>query len=415
MAKQSSARVIQRIEQELKEFFSVIPAGSDLLLGVSGGVDSVCLATFLVSLKKRNELPNIASISLVHVDHSLRGEESLGDANFVRGLASGWGCGFKLSRIIWRAAEPRGQNECRKKRLEFFRAALAENQKAFLVLAHNENDQAETVLQRILRGTGVNGLAAMRPRNGRVLRPFLRISRAEIEAAARTLGIVWREDSSNKTMKYERNWIRQEILPLFEARRPGVVRRLASLAEEAEALSAGEPAEKPDHAFLPLAKARKLSRKALHERFGFDRKHTERLHGFLKAGNSSRLSLPSGEAWISAGWVWIGKREAGKRLRGEAENGSFSSPLGVWKVRKDFSLKARGGSASGKVKRAFVKAKVPSFLREAVPLVSLEDELMALLPKRWDQSGKYAASGFEWSYSPSKLAKRIFKTPGAPS
>ena len=410
MSKQRNTRAIQRIEQELKDFFSDIPAESDLLVGVSGGVDSVCLAAFLVSLKKRNELPNIASISLLHMDHSLRGEESRADAEFVRGLAAHWNCGFEFARIEWQAGEARGQDQCRKKRREFFRRVLRENRNGFLVLAHNENDQAETVLQRLLRGTGVNGLASMRPRNGRVLRPFLRISRTEIETAARALSLTWREDSSNKSTKYERNWIRQEILPLLEARRPGVVRRLAALAEEAQGLASSEIAEKRDE-LLPLSEARKLSQKVLHERFGFDRKHTERLYRFLHNGKSSRLSLPGGEAWISAGWVWLGNEETAKRLRGSVVSGNFSSPLGVWSAKAEVPLKLRNGSASGKVKRALVKAKVPSFLREAVPLMTLEKELVALLPKRWDRAGKYAAGGLEWDFIPSELAKQIFKTP----
>src|SRR5690606_16762424 len=121
--------------------------------------------------------------------------------------------------------EKPSQALCREKRQAFFDKYLGENDRLFL--AHHLDDQAETLLLRLMRGSGIHGLKGMAAANGKKVRPLLKVSREEILAAARDWKLSWREDSSNRSLKYERNWVRHEVLPLLESRRPGVARRIA--------------------------------------------------------------------------------------------------------------------------------------------------------------------------------------------
>ena len=209
----------------------LLEPGQHLLVGVSGGPDSVALLDVLVKLGHR---PHIA-----HLNHQLRGAESDADAEFVRRLASQHG----LPVTIESQSVAPDEEACRQARLAFFERVAEATGIPTLVLAHNSDDQVETFLLRLIRGAGPTGLSGMRADRQigrvRVVRPLLEVSRVEILEYLNAQGLNCREDSSNANRRFLRNRIRHELLPLLEREyNPGirdVLRRTAEiLRAEAE-------------------------------------------------------------------------------------------------------------------------------------------------------------------------------------
>jgi tRNA(Ile)-lysidine synthase len=167
-----------------------------------------------------------------HFDHAMR-PDSARDALWVRGLARAWEVPLELQRT---AEKLRGEADARRARYGFLDAAAARVQADWILTAHHADDQAETVLFRMLRGTGVTGLAGIAERRGRIVRPLLHFPRKRIAAYAYAVGLHWREDPSNVDVRFARNRIRREVLPCLEVARPGVARALSRLAADAAAM-----------------------------------------------------------------------------------------------------------------------------------------------------------------------------------
>jgi tRNA(Ile)-lysidine synthase len=220
-------KILRFIRQ--KQLFS---PGDTVVAAVSGGADSVALLDVLLNLPGfRIELV------VAHLNHDLRGAESDGDEEFVRGVADRLQLPFETSRVdvAQLAAEKRLSLEeaGRHARYAFFARVAEKYNAAAIALAHHKDDQAETVLMRLLRGSAGSGLAGIRPktRDNRVVRPLLCASRREIEAYLGSREIVWREDSSNSAPDFLRNRIRHQLLPLLHDYNPEVVERLNATAE----------------------------------------------------------------------------------------------------------------------------------------------------------------------------------------
>ena len=203
------------------------PTGSldaGCLLAVSGGVDSVVLLDLAVSA------PDLFPGGLVagHVDHSLR-PGSQEDAAFVRGLAEARGIPFVERRLSLgaRASEAKARAGRRTALREMAEAADC----SWIMLAHHGDDQAETVLFRLLRGSAARGGGAMRYRDGPWLRPLLGLRRRDVEAYARARGLPWREDETNRSLQFTRNRLRHEVLPLAAEIVPGAEDALIRLGE----------------------------------------------------------------------------------------------------------------------------------------------------------------------------------------
>lgn len=212
--------------------------GDRVAVAVSGGADSVALLRLLLEL--REELGVVLSVA--HFHHGIRGAEADADRQFVAELAAQ----FQLELHSGSGDAPAYAGEhgmsletaAHELRHHWFAALLAESKADKVATAHTLDDQAETVLMRVIRGAGARGLAGISPlhREKGLVRPFLVIRRADIESYLRKLQQPWREDSSNKDLAHTRNRVRSQLLPLLQQDfNPAIRQTLADLAEMARA------------------------------------------------------------------------------------------------------------------------------------------------------------------------------------
>ncbi|MBP5210730.1 MAG: tRNA lysidine(34) synthetase TilS [Bacteroidales bacterium] len=202
-----------------KKLALLMQDGKDsLLLAVSGGVDSMCMARLAIQsgLCKK--------IAVAHMNFSLRGEESDGDEAFVKRFAEENNIPFFSKRVdtLAFARENAVSTEmaARELRYRWFEELSAQEGFDYIAVAHNANDSAETVFLNILRGTGIKGLTGIRSKSGRIIRPMLSFTRQEIESYAAENGIEFRTDSTNEDCTYQRNRIRNVIFPEFRKINP---------------------------------------------------------------------------------------------------------------------------------------------------------------------------------------------------
>jgi tRNA(Ile)-lysidine synthase len=206
--------------------------GQRIGVAVSGGADSAALFHLLLELREKLGLV----LSVVHLNHKLRGRASDADEKFVANLAAQHSLQFFLARenISAKAKRERANLEdaARRARYAFFERLVSEGRLDKIAVAHTADDQAETVLAHILRGTGLSGLAGIHPETGSVFRPLLKIRRADLRVYLRSLRQPWREDATNRDTKRTRARIRLKLMPLLEkAFQPAVVVHLCQLAD----------------------------------------------------------------------------------------------------------------------------------------------------------------------------------------
>lgn len=209
--------------------------GETVLVGFSGGPDSVCLLHFLRHLASKKHFELVA----VHVHHGLRGKDADADARFCRTLCKQWDIPFLLKKKAVRALAKRQdlsiEHAARKARYESFAAAAKQVGASKVALGHHADDQAETILLNLLRGTqpaGLCGIPLRRPLNKQVeiVRPLLCITRREVEAYLQANKLSFVTDQTNQDAAYTRNWIRHELLPFLEQKQPQIRQHLVTLA-----------------------------------------------------------------------------------------------------------------------------------------------------------------------------------------
>ncbi|HBL17304.1 MAG: tRNA lysidine(34) synthetase TilS [Elusimicrobia bacterium GWA2_69_24] len=221
----------------------LLQAGDRVLAAVSGGADSVCLAHHLSRLAGKGRI----TVAIAHFHHGLRGRDADRDAAFVRRLAGRLGAPFILERLPVSATAERDRRSLedagrhlRYRALE--RIARRRNANK-IATGHHMDDQAETLLLHLLRGTKAKGLAgipACRPLGrgpGEVVRPLLALDRSEILRYCRAYGLRFRSDRSNRSDRFTRNWIRREILPRLELKNPRIREHLCALAADVQRLT----------------------------------------------------------------------------------------------------------------------------------------------------------------------------------
>jgi tRNA(Ile)-lysidine synthase len=221
-----------------------IKPGNRISVAISGGADSVALLLTIhaANATQRNSLG--VGISAVHIHHGLRGEEADADQRFVEDLCISLDIPLHLHQadIPARIAEARAEGDpetieeaARNARYDFFNTLVASGHADSILTAHTLDDQAETVLMKLLRGAWTEGLSAIHPvvtlPKGKILRPFLTTRRAEIESFLKSINQPWREDSTNTDTTFTRNKIRHELLPQLRTYNPNLDQTLANLAE----------------------------------------------------------------------------------------------------------------------------------------------------------------------------------------
>ena len=223
-------------EEKVREFvdkFELIKEGDVLVAGISGGADSVCLFYLLKELQKWRKFRFVA----VHVNHELRGKEAEEDEKFVEKICMENRILFRsVHRNVGAMASRMGlstEEAGRKARYEVFEDVLREVKGTKIVLAHHQDDQAETMIHHLARGTGITGLCGLKPASGNRIRPLLCLKRNEIEEYLKEKGIEWQTDSTNLDDTYTRNKIRHHVVSyLCREINPETVSHMAQTAEE---------------------------------------------------------------------------------------------------------------------------------------------------------------------------------------
>jgi tRNA(Ile)-lysidine synthase len=205
---------------------AMLAGGETVLVGVSGGADSVALLTTLIALAPAWRL----HLRVLHVDHGLR-HDSARDAEFVRRL--GARLGVPVDVAVVRVGGGSVEAAARSARHAALEAAADRLGAARIALGHTADDQAETVLMRLIEGTGVRGLAGIPPVRGRLIRPLIEARHRDAIAALEAAGLPWVEDASNDDPKFFRNRVRHELLPLLGGYDPDIVSRLSAVARAA--------------------------------------------------------------------------------------------------------------------------------------------------------------------------------------
>ena len=198
--------------------------GDRVVCAVSGGADSVALLHCLLSLRQELEI----DVAAAHYNHCLRGEASEADEAFVRGLCASLGVPLETGRgdVAGHAARM-GQSV--EEAARHLRYGFLLEQPGLIAVAHNADDQVETVLLNLLRGTGLKGLCAMEPRRDRIIRPLLTVSRREIEDYLLEHGLAHREDATNAEDDALRNRLRHHVTPLLRAENPALTETVARM------------------------------------------------------------------------------------------------------------------------------------------------------------------------------------------
>ncbi len=325
------------------EKYQMFQPGDGIVIGLSGGADSVYLTHFLDSIREQFALKLYA----VHVHHGIRGAEADQDEACAKQCAERLGIPFERVRYeIPTLAKQRGMSEeeaGRYFRYQYFREVAERRGCQRIAVAHHRDDQAETVLFHLLRGSGLRGMGGIRPVQDDVIRPLLAVSRQDIEKELRTAGIGWQEDATNQDCHYARNKLRNQVIPfLCKEIQPEAVSHMAETAfqlqdaweylsrqakREAECLTHWEPGRiwlertaflKLDPALQPYVLLH-LMEELAGNRKDIGKAHIRAWMELIEGGTGRRISLPYHlQAGRDYEEIWLAKTEFGMG-RGELQ------------------------------------------------------------------------------------------------
>lgn len=385
--------MIARMEKEVQKLH-MIEEGDVVLAAVSGGADSVCMLLLLCELQKKIPF----SLRVIHVEHGIRGKESVSDAEFVEKLCRERG--ISLSRYDVKVpayAKEHGLGEeeaARKLRYDCFLQEAdrygKDGRGVKIALAHHADDNAETILFQMVRGSGIDGLCGMQPvrpfaEHAYLIRPLLTVSRAEIEAYLKTKGQTYCTDSTNSDTDYSRNKIRHEILPLLQEvnaqavahiNQSGMILREVADYMEAQAKRVYEKYQTPvengifvsellwkEEAVLRKEVLHLVLEAAAHSKKDITSKHLKELDDLMEKQVGRSISLPYQiQAKRQYGGIFLGRC----KQEDAAERESFSisrevllnaqNPLGVEMVLSGRTWRIRVFPFSGKMEEISQKA-----------------------------------------------------------
>ena len=237
MTSTEAEKVIQKTESTLLAFIRqqrLVKPGDRVIAACSGGADSMAMLLFFLRCRKKLAIEVLAA----HVNHGIRGVSSHADAEFVQAFCRRNGVEFFLFDAEKEGVSiPRQPSEDWARRLRYgWFDELAAREEALIATAHTLNDQAETLLFRLARGTGIRGLAGIPPQRGGYIRPCLCLTRAETEAYCAAVGQSYVQDETNETDAYARNRLRHDAVPALEFANPAAVRSIGRLCSQMRAL-----------------------------------------------------------------------------------------------------------------------------------------------------------------------------------
>lgn len=274
---------------------------NNILVAFSGGYDSMCLLDILSEFN--------LNILAIHLNHNWRGEESDKEEENCRFFCKSKKIDFYCEKLP--AGLPRTETAARKARYDFFENCAKKFNSTAVLTAHNANDNAETIIYRMVKGTGITGLCGISEKREIFYRPLLNVQRGEIEEYCRQKNLTPNCDSSNIDLKYKRNLIRQNILPELEKINPEVINALNTLAKTAQndnsiideyLKTLNEPFE--TEKFIKLSKPvqlRLLHDLLLKKEIDFDKRKIERILNFVLENKNSK----SGKKYSITGNIWI--------------------------------------------------------------------------------------------------------------
>lgn len=222
--------MITRVEEYIRNH-QMIQKGDKIVIGISGGADSICLFHVLFLLKEKWELTLIP----VHINHNLR-QTAKRDENFVKAFCEEKGCKVRIfSEQIEEYANEKKislEEAGREYRYHVFKETLRMEHADKIAVAHHENDVAETFLFHSIRGSSIQGLGAIQPKNQEIIRPLLCVTKKEIEHYLRQNHLEWMEDETNRDNHYSRNKLRNQVIPVLEEMNPKAVEHIANCAKD---------------------------------------------------------------------------------------------------------------------------------------------------------------------------------------
>ena len=381
--------MLSKLRAFVKEQGLIAP-GDEIVCAVSGGADSMALLWALYLLKEEWNL----KLSAAHFNHHLRGKESDRDEQFVRDFCTGYGISLHVGEGSVVPGEKGLEAAAREARYAFFATLPGK-----IATAHTADDNAETVLMHLVRGTGLKGLGGIAPIRGRLIRPMLNVTREDVEAFLSEYAVPHIEDSSNGTDAFLRNRLRHHVMPLLKNENPRLAENLSAMALrlrlDEQALAEQSTMDVPDvkilRAMSPAVRARALENflktSGVREP---EAVHLRLLEALVFSGNpSARGSFPGG--------ITVGRNYNTLEVVPEAQapSADFTCapaeavintadtftvvPVGQLFLRSRQSgdaIRLPGGRKS--IKKLFIDRKIPAARRDQIPILCDEAGILGI-------------------------------------
>jgi tRNA(Ile)-lysidine synthase len=354
----------------------IFQPGERVVVAVSGGPDSLALLSIL-----REILPAVPlHLTVAHFDHGWR-PDSEADRDFVASMAATWGFEFHTARAT--DETPHTESAARTARYAFLRRIAAQTNSTAIATGHTQDDQVETLLLHLLRGSGSRGLGAMRRRDGDLARPLLDISRRDIEAYLARLHLTPRRDPSNDDPRFTRNRLRQQVLPAIDAFDPAareLLARTADILSEEDRFLDDAIADLPDDLVrdrVAFARLRPALQRRIVRRLVPDA-------GFLEVEALRRGEPPPTTAPNRPGSARLAVKTctcdpAAFKARdqvGHLDGDLVQPPLVVATRRPGDRMRPLGLKSAKRLQDILVDAHVPRHLRDTLPVVSDREEIV---------------------------------------
>lgn len=383
-----------------------IGPGDSVVCALSGGADSVAMTFGFYLLREQLGI----ALEAAHFDHNLRGEESREDARFAEEFCQGYGIRLHMGSAPVTPGKKGLEAAAREARYAFLLSLPGK-----ILTAHTADDNAETVLMHLLRGTGLRGLGGIAPQNGRVLRPMLDITRAEVEAFLTEYALPHREDSSNRGDDFLRNRLRHGVMPLLRRENPSLAENVSAMALRLRRdekyiqsqLPAGMPGVGELRAMDPALQSRCLER--FLRQCGVKEPqqcHLELVRGLVYSDKpSARGNFPGGIT-IARNYDRLEKQETPRTVEEGLLEGTMELPQAGLRIRvvpaeeilekpEAFTVRPRGSirvrsrregdairtwGGAKSVKKLFIDRKIPACQRPAMPVLEDDEGILGVYP-----------------------------------